>query len=172
MHDFQKTHDPARPTRTFPVCIVADDIELPANIGSLFRIADAFGAEKLFLTGCSAVPPNRKIRKTSRASEQAVPYEHRERALEVILQLKAAGYVSVCLEITTRSLDIRRFEAGRHAKLALILGSENTGVRQELLDVADYTVHIPMFGQNSSMNVATACAIGLFELTRAFMPAP
>ena len=55
-------------------------------------------------------------------------------------------------------------------KICLIVGSENAGVSQDLLNISDYTIHIPMFGQNSSMNVATACAIAVFELARKFMP--
>jgi tRNA G18 (ribose-2'-O)-methylase SpoU len=88
----------------------------------------------------------------------------------VVRQLRAEGYAIVSLEITTRSLDIRQFDGTAFPKLALIVGAENTGVSQELLDASDLTLHIPMFGQNSLMNLATACAIGVFELTGRFMP--
>jgi tRNA G18 (ribose-2'-O)-methylase SpoU len=157
-------------THTFPVCIVAADIELAENVGSLFRIADALGVEKLFLTGSSPAPPHAKIRKTARATEQTVAYEQQEHAEQVVTMLRADGYTIVSLEITSRSLDIRSFDAARFSKLALIVGAENRGVSQALLDASDYTLHIPMFGRNSSMNLATACAIGVFELTRRFMP--
>jgi len=154
----------------FPVCIVAPDIELPMNVGSLFRIADALGIEKLYLTGSSPRPPHPKIRKTARATEQSVPYEHHASALELVQRLRESGYASVSLERTSRSVDIRELSAVRFEKVALIVGSEQSGVAQALLDVSDHTVHIPMFGQNSSMNLATACAIAAFELTRHFMP--
>jgi tRNA G18 (ribose-2'-O)-methylase SpoU len=170
-HNIQLPHDEReRPRMTFPVCLVAADVDDPANVGSLFRIADALGVERLFLTGTTPVPPNAKLRKTSRATEQAVAYEYRAQALELVVQLRAEGVAVVSLEITTRSIDIRRFDAGRFTKLALVVGAENRGVSQALLDASDYTLHIPMFGQNSSMNLATACAIGVFELTRRFMP--
>lgn len=154
-----------RRVAAYRVCVVADEIEAATNVGSLFRVADALGVEKLFLTGCSPVPPSTRIRKTSRATERAVPYEYCERGIEVVARLRAEGYAIASLEITTRSQDIRGFDAKRCPKLALIVGAENGGVRQELLDASDYTLHIPMFGRNSSMNVATACAIALFELT-------
>jgi tRNA G18 (ribose-2'-O)-methylase SpoU len=152
---------------TFPVCVIAEDLELPVNVGSLFRIADALGVEKLYLTGSSPVPPNRKIRKASRATEQAVPYEYQPSALEVVARLRAVGYTILALELSTCSRDIRTWQPA-NAKLALIIGAENRGVSQTLLDAADQTLHIAMCGQNSSMNVSTACAIALFELTRHF----
>jgi tRNA G18 (ribose-2'-O)-methylase SpoU len=159
-----------RSTHTFPVCIVAADIAVAENIGSLFRIADALGVERLFLTGCSPVPPHARIRKTARATEQSVAYEYHAQADHVVGLLRTQGYTIVSLEITSQSLDIRSFDAARFSKLALIVGAENQGVSQTLLDASDYTLHIPMFGRNSSMNLATACAIGVFELTRRFMP--
>lgn len=154
----------------FPICIVAPDIELPMNIGSLFRVADALGVEMLHLAGRSPVPPHPKIRRTSRAAEQAVPHAYHASPLQLVQQLRAAGYLIASLELTTHSRDIRQASTLSYEKIALIVGSENTGVAQELLAASDVTLHIPMFGQNSSMNLATACAIGVFELARRFMP--
>lgn len=167
----QLTHaeHPRRPV-TFPICLVAHDVDTPVNVGSLFRLADALGTEKLYLTGSTPVPPNDKLRKASRASEQAVAYEYHPDASTVVTQLRAAGYGIVSLEITTHSRDLRQFDGSRWDKLALIVGSENRGISQALLDASDVTLHIPMFGQNSSMNLAAACAIALFDLTRRFMP--
>jgi tRNA G18 (ribose-2'-O)-methylase SpoU len=167
----QRTHaSHSRSAHKFPICIVAPDIDVPLNIGSLFRVADALGVEKLYLAGSSAVPPHPRIRKTSRAAEQAVAYEYHAEPLALLLQLRAAGYLIASLELTTHSRDIRQVSSLRYEKIALIVGSENTGVEQALLDASDLTLHIPMFGQNSSMNLATACAIGVFELARRFMP--
>jgi tRNA G18 (ribose-2'-O)-methylase SpoU len=154
----------------FPICLIADGIEAAVNIGSLFRIADAFGTEKLFLTGGSPAPPSHKLRKTSRSTERSVPYESRDDALALVRELKDAGYLIASLEVTARAIDLRNFDA-RFEKLALIVGSENTGVQQPLLDVSDVALRIPMFGRNSSLNLATACAIAIFELTKRFMPA-
>ena len=167
--NLQLTHGEHKPRNVrFPVCIIAPDIDVPMNIGSLFRIADALGIEKLYLTGSSPVPPNPKIRKMSRATEQYVAHEYHASALELVRQLRASGYTIASLEITTQSRDLRELAALKFDKIALIVGSENTGVAQALLDASDFTVHIPMYGQNSSMNLATACAICAFELTRRF----
>lgn len=162
--DHQTTH------KTFPVCILAHDIDVPMNVGSLFRIADALGIEKLYLSGTTPVPPNAKIRKTSRATEKSVPYSHEKDPLSIINQLKNEGYKIVSLEITSSSIDIRELSLSADDKVCLIVGSENTGVSQMLLDISDITIHIPMLGQNSSMNVANACAIAAYEITRRFLP--
>jgi tRNA G18 (ribose-2'-O)-methylase SpoU len=138
------------------------------NIGSFFRIADALGVEKIFLTGKSLVPPNPKIKKTSRATEKYVEYEYQEDPALVLNNLKGLGYKIVSLEITSSSFDLKDFHFSNKEKICLILGSENSGVSQELLDASDASIHIPMLGNNSSMNVANACSIATYELTRRY----
>lgn len=159
-----KHHGPAR--RRHKLCLLAPNMSSPENIGSLFRIADALGLEKIFLSGSSPCPPNPKIKKTSRSSEKYVPFEYHQKSLPLVKNLKEQGYVIISLEITSSSFDIRELYIKKDQKTCLILGSENTGISQELLDASDYTVHIPMLGQNSSMNVANACAIACWEIIR------
>jgi tRNA G18 (ribose-2'-O)-methylase SpoU len=161
-------HQPARALR--PLCIVADGVERPANVGSLFRIADAFGVEKLFLTAGSALPPHRELRKASRTTERAVAFESRQSALPVLAELRAAAYTIISLERSSRSRDLRTFDAMSCERLALVVGAERHGVSQAVLDASHHTLHIPMIGQNSSLNLATACAIAVFELTRGWLP--
>lgn len=155
--------------KKYPVCFLAHDIDVPMNIGSFFRIADAFGIEKIYLTGSSPIPPHPKIKKTSRSTEKYVPFLYEKKPLDVVKNLKAEGYTIVSLEITSSSTDIRELTISAHEKVCLILGSENAGISQELLDVSDKTIHIPMLGQNSSLNVATACSIATFEIIRRFL---
>ena len=152
--------------KKYPVCFLAHDIDVPMNIGSLFRIADALGIEKIYLSGSSLVPPNAKIRKTSRAAEKFVPFSYEENPLDILSKLKSEGYTIISLEITTSSIDISELPLTGTEKICLILGSERSGVSQELLNVSDFTVHIPMMGKNSSMNVATACSIAAYVITR------
>jgi tRNA G18 (ribose-2'-O)-methylase SpoU len=149
----------------YPVCLLLNDFEFPANIGSIFRIADAFGIEKIYLTGTSPLPPNRKMMRTSRATEKFVPYEYKENAEAVVNKLKLQGYRITSLEITSSSTDIRQIVLSKEDKVCLILGSENEGVNTRLLTLSDETIHIPMLGENSSINVASACAIAVFEIT-------
>ena len=157
-------------SKKYPVCFLAHDIDVPMNIGSLFRIADAFGVERIYLSGSSPVPPNSKIKKTSRSTEKYVPFSYEENPLGLVKRLKSEGYTIISLEITSASTDIRELFMSSGEKVCLVLGSENTGVCQELLDASDKTIHIPMLGQNSSLNVATACSIATFEIIRRFLP--
>ena len=165
MKNTQLDHQSHQASATkLPLCFLAHNINDPINIGSLFRIADALGVSKIFLTGSSAVPPNPKIKKTSRSTDQHVDYECRKEPTEVISQLKTAGYKIISLEITSTSLDIRKLQIQPADKICLIPGSENRGVDQTLLSLCDSTIHIPMQGNNSSMNVANATAIATFEI--------
>jgi len=161
-----------QPTKKIPIYILADNIEIAGNVGSLFRIADAFGVEKLYLTGTKAVPPKYKIRKASRSADQRIPFDYTKSALSLATQLKEKGYIIISLEISSQSQSLREFsllnEGGINGKICLIIGSENTGIKQELLDISDHTLHIPMYGHNSSKNVATSCAIAIYELIQTF----
>ncbi|MGB5851982.1 MAG: TrmH family RNA methyltransferase [Rhodanobacter sp.] len=173
MANVQLDHSQHRPARAaFALRYLVHDFVMPMNVGSVFRIADALGVEMVHLTGGSAVPPNRKLRRTSRGTEQHVPFRHDPDPLPVLHELKAAGYRIVSLELTGASIDIRELPVAPADRLCLVLGSENRGVSQALLDASDHTVHIPMLGVHSSMNVATACAIASFEITRAFALPP
>ena len=148
----------------FPLSILANNIEIAGNVGSLFRVADALGVEKLYLSGTSQTPPKYKIRKAARSADNHIPYEYNEFAINVIKQLKAEAYTIIALEITARSENIRNFKIGKKVKTCLIIGSENQGISPDLLALSDHHIHIPMYGKNSSMNVITSCAIAVHEL--------
>lgn len=154
---------------TVPVCFLAHNIQTPMNIGSLFRIADALGVEKIYLSGNSPVPPDSKIRKTSRATENCVAYSYEENPLDIVKRLSLEGYTIISLEITSSSIDLNALSLSSDEKICLILGSERSGVCQELLDVSNITIHIPMMGINSSMNVASACSIATYEITKRYL---
>ena len=161
-------HEPS--TSRFPLSIVADSLGSPLNVGSLFRVCDAMAIDKLYLCGNTATPPNTKIKKTSRSTEKFVNYEWHDNAECLLAGLQASGVFIIALEITASSLPIDSAEFTRAIKgkapLCLVLGSENRGVSSELLALADITVHIPMYGNNSSMNVIAAASIACFEITR------
>lgn len=161
----QLTHEDHVPhSAKLPLCLLAHDIESPANIGSFFRIADALGLEMLYLSGKSLQPPNVKIKKTSRSSEKYVPYRYSSSPLEVIEKLKQQDYRIISLEICDNSLPLASLQLNAQEKICLILGSENSGVDNSLLSLSDNIVHIPMRGNNSSMNVANACAIAAYSI--------
>jgi len=149
--------------RNFPLTLVCDHIYFQDNIGSLFRISEAFGVEKIIFIG-ENIPLNpRKINKTSRSTHLKIPYE-------TIESEKIAAYLSdfekIALEITSESQKIEDLEIHLDKKIALIIGSEISGINDELLKICHKTVHIEMFGSNSSMNVVQATGIALYEITK------
>jgi tRNA G18 (ribose-2'-O)-methylase SpoU len=136
-----------------------------SNIGSLFRISDAFGIEKLILCG-GDISLGRKMAKTSRATEKVVNHEIQESALDVIVNLKNSGYQIIALEITNMSTPIHTFQFSQEKPIVLVIGDENFGVSEPILQKSDHIIHIDMYGKNSSMNVAQATNIALYEMTK------
>jgi tRNA G18 (ribose-2'-O)-methylase SpoU len=154
--------------KTFPITLVCDQVTNAPNVGSLFRIADAFGIEKLILCG-DHIPFGRKMTKTSRATEKSVHFEIADSALSTIEQLKSEGYQILALEITTQSQAIHTTAFDITKPIALVIGDENFGVSETILELSDTIIHIEMFGQNSSMNVVQATNIALYEMTKQFL---
>jgi tRNA G18 (ribose-2'-O)-methylase SpoU len=150
--------------KTFPIVLVSDNVSHAANLGSLFRTADAFGVMHLILGG-SPVELGRKFTKTSRATEQSVSFEQIENTLEKIKDLKSKNYV-IGLEITENSVQISDLDFPENSKIAFVIGDEKQGVSSSILEICDHVVHIEMYGQNSSMNVVQAASIGLYEFTK------
>ncbi|SEQ33425.1 SpoU rRNA Methylase family protein [Hyunsoonleella jejuensis] len=149
----------------FPIIVVCDNVTNAPNIGSLFRISDAFGIEKLILCG-DHIPFGRKMTKTSRATEKVVDFQIAKNAIDSVLTLKKEGYYIVSLEITENSMPVHNHNFSKEKPIALIVGDENFGVSEDILNLSDQIIHIDMFGQNSSMNVVQATNIALYEITK------
>ncbi|MEN3322285.1 TrmH family RNA methyltransferase [Mariniflexile soesokkakense] len=149
----------------FPIILVCDNVTNAPNIGSLFRISDAFGVEKLILCG-KGISLGRKLTKTSRATEKVVDFEICEDASIVVNDLKNSGYQIMSLEITSTSKPIHTLKFSAKKPIALIIGDENFGVSEAILNISDVVIHIDMFGLNSSMNVVQATNIALYEITK------
>ncbi len=151
--------------RYFPITLVCENVTNAPNIGSLFRIADAFGVEKLIFCG-ESISLGRKMTKTSRATEKVVNFEVNKNSLKVVESLKKVGYNIISLEITSNSQPIHSFQFSNEKPIALVIGDENFGVSETVLKLSDSIIHIDMFGQNSSMNVVQATNIALYEITK------
>ena len=150
-------------TRKFPLTLVLDNVRSLHNVGAAFRTADAFAVEKIWLCGITGRPPHRDITKTALGSTESVAWEYAPSTLEVLHQLKAAGYVLVAVEQTTESVSLSDFalEAGR--PYALVMGNEVFGVDDEVLALCDAAVEIPQFGTKHSLNVSVAAGVVLWQ---------
>jgi len=161
----QLTHSQNQFTsQKFPITIISDHIYFQENIGSLFRIAEAYGVEKIILLGKKIPFIDRKINKTSRSTHRVVPFELVEETSTIINQLKNIDAQILALEITDDSIALNNLKLN-DKPIYLIIGSEINGIQQSLIELANQKVHIDMYGKNSSMNVVQATAIMLFQIT-------
>jgi len=153
--------------RKFPILILCDKIRTPENFGMIFRVADAFGVEKLILDKDSPSPEDRSVKRISRDANKLVAYERSEDVKSELLKLKQKKYKVIALEITSESKPIQELEL-KDEKIVLVIGAERNGISKELLAECDETYHITMFGNNSSMNVVNALSVALYEITNKF----
>lgn len=145
--------------------LLAHNIRSLGNVGSFFRTGDAFGVERVYLTGYTGLPPRKEISKTSLGADEWIPWEHADDPLAVIATLKADGWTVVALELTDRAVDILSYDPPD--KVCLVLGHEVDGVSQALIDACDAAVMIPMLGKKESLNVAVAAGVALHRLRTA-----
>jgi len=160
----QLNHQETQSAKQFrDIRIVCDGIVLPVNIGSTFRLADAFAAEEVIFGGPVDLK-SRKIKQVSRSTHSWVKHRVSTNLKFEILKFKEAGFQIVAIEITDESEELyhQQFHGD---KLVLIIGSEIHGVSQELLNHVDHCYHIPLFGKNSSINAGQALAIALYEFS-------
>ena len=151
--------------KNFPITLVCDHIYFQQNIGSLFRIGEAFGIEKIIFIGKDIPLTPRKINKTSRSTHLQVPYtiiDETESAIDYLLKNK---YEIIALEIADSSIPVNEVKVNNNQKIALLIGSEIAGISESLLSIANQITHITMYGNNSSMNVVQATSIALYEIT-------
>lgn len=146
--------------------LVLDNIRSAHNVGSAFRTADSFRADKLCLCGISALPPSAEIHKTALGAEFSVPWEHYDDTLDAVRKLREEGYVIVSVEQTVNSRKLGTFEPDPGTRYALVFGNEVNGVRQDVVDESDFSLEIPQFGTKHSLNVSVSLGIVLWELHR------
>jgi len=153
--------------KTFPITVLCENVTNAPNIGSLFRICDAFGVEKIVFSGQDLPIPSRKMQKTSRATEKYVPYQIINDIHQYISEIKKTHQLIV-IEITDKSLPIQQHQFNTDKPIVLIIGDENFGVSESILTEVNEIIHINMYGENSSMNVVQATNIAIYEITKQF----
>lgn len=147
-----------------PAVALLDNIRSMYNVGAFFRVADGVGLEKLCLCGITAHPPKKAITKTALGAEESVAWEHDWDAIKMAQSLSREGFSIAAIETSQEAIDL--FEWQPKFPVCVAFGNEVEGLRGELLEMADAHVRIPMLGKKSSLNVATAGGIVLYELLR------
>jgi tRNA G18 (ribose-2'-O)-methylase SpoU len=147
-----------------PIIIVLDDIRSLHNIGSVFRTADAFLIEKIYLCGITATPPNKEIHKTALGATETVAWEHAENVLEVIENLKTEGTTVLAIEQVESAVFLQDFKVEKDKKYALVFGNEVFGVAQEAVAICDGCIEIPQLGTKHSLNISVSAGIVVWDL--------
>lgn len=145
-----------------PVFLILDNIRSMYNVGAIFRTADAARVEKIFLSGITAKPPRKEIEKTALKTIEYVPWEYCDDSKKLVMKLKDRGVQIVALEQTNVSINYKQFDFQK--PVAVIVGHEIEGISDNLLNLSDAVVEIPMYGIANSLNVSVACGIILFHI--------
>lgn len=149
-----------------PVIAVLENVRSAYNVGSLFRTADAFLLEALYLVGYTAFPPHKEIRKTALGAEETVTWKHFKKTPEAIEEIRSRGFSIYAVEQASHSKMLQDIEATNDRKIAVIFGNEVSGVQEETIAACDGCIEIPQLGMKHSLNIATAAGVVLWELVK------
>ena len=161
--------------------VLVHNIRSVENVGAIFRTSEGFGVDKIYLSGCTALAKEelphlemklrRKLAKTALGAEEMVSFERLGddfKSIRVMIsELKREVFVIVGLEnnIQKKTVKLPDFRPSENEKILLVIGEEVNGICDELMELVDVFVEIPMVGQKESFNVSVATGIALYQLT-------
>ena len=146
------------------VVVMLDNVRSLNNVGSAFRTADAFAAEKIILTGITGTPPHREIQKTALGATESVTWEYEGNTAQAIQKLKQNGYTILAIEQTNKSQSLQSFKPESDKKYCFIFGNEVSGVSEEALALVDGCLEIPQGGTKHSLNISVCVGIILWHV--------
>lgn len=162
----RKSVDEFRGSDKIPIVVVLDNIRSMHNVGSVFRTADAFLLQGIYLCGYTPQPPHRDIHKTALGATETVHWKYFNSTMEAVQELRAAGYQLWAIEQVENSVPLNSFDANQPAPLAVVFGNEVSGVEAEVIKACDGCIEIPQLGMKHSLNISVAAGIVLWELVR------
>ena len=146
-----------------PLVVILDDIRSLHNIGSVFRTADAFRVECIYLCGITARPPHSEMHKTALGAEYTVDWQYYNKTVEAVDKLKTEGYTVFAIEQVENSLKLEELSLDKKKKYAIVMGNEVKGVQQEVVDHCDNCIEIPQYGTKHSLNVSVTAGIVIWD---------
>ncbi len=149
-----------------PVSVLVENVRSVHNVGAVFRSADGFGAEHVYLAGYTACPPRSDLHKTALGAEESVPWSHHPEPLKLAQTLRDEGLQLVALEQTWESVSI--YDVCWRFPVCYVVGNEVTGVSEEMIAVCEKCIEIPMRGLKQSLNVSVAAGIVGYEIGRVY----
>ena len=155
-----------------PFVVILDNVRSLHNVGSVFRTADAFLVEAVYLCGITSTPPQAEIHKTALGAENTVDWKYYEDTHTAVDELKAQGYTVFAIEQAEGSTMLPDLKLDSSKKYAVILGNEVKGVQQSVVDACDGCIEIPQFGTKHSLNVSVTGGIIIWEIFKKMTPNP
>lgn len=162
----RKSVDEFKQAEKNPVIVVLENIRSAYNVGSVFRTADAFLIEAIYIIGYSAKPPHKEIKKTALGAEDTVTWKYFKTTAEAIEELRDKKYKVYAVEQAEGSYKLHAAGFKQNEKIAVVFGNEVAGVEQDTIQSSDGCIEIPQFGMKHSLNIATAAGVVLWELVR------
>lgn len=162
----RKSVDEFRRSEKIPVVIVLENIRSMHNVGSVFRTADAFLIEAIYICGYTAQPPRKEIDKTALGATETVTWKYFVTSKEAIENLRNEQYHLYAIEQVDKSISLEKFKEVDADKVALIFGNEVSGVETDTISLCDGCIEIPQYGMKHSLNISVAAGIVLWELVR------
>jgi len=147
-----------------PIVILLDNVRSMHNVGSVFRTADGFRLEKIWLCGFTPQPPHREIHKTALGATETVDWTYQQDALTCALQLKEQGYLIWAVEQAKNAIFLQEVVPSPHQPIVLVFGNEVEGVNESILAIADAVIEIPQGGMKHSLNISVSAGIVVWDL--------
>lgn len=162
----RKSVEEFRQSEKVPVIVVLENIRSAYNVGSVFRTSDAFLIQSIYITGYSARPPHKEVKKTALGAEETVVWKYFPSAKEAIADLREVGCRILAVEQVENSVKLHQLAWNGKETIALIFGNEVVGVEQSTIELCDACLEIPQLGMKHSLNIASAAGVVLWELVR------
>lgn len=162
----RKSVDEFRRAEKIPVIALLENVRSAYNVGSVFRTADAFLIEAVYISGYTAKPPHKEISKTALGAQDSVEWSYFENTKMAIEQLKQNQYSIFAVEQVANSISLEKLSELNLDKIAFIFGNEVSGVEQETIALCDGCIEIPQFGMKHSLNISVAAGIVLWEAVK------
>lgn len=147
-----------------PLIVILDNIRSLNNIGSVFRTADAFRVQRIYLCGITAKPPHKDIHKTALGATESVDWEYVEHAEDVVQKLQQENVVVVAVEQAENAIFLDQFTVDQEKTYAVVFGNEVKGVQQKIVSASDVVLEIPQFGTKHSLNIAVSAGVVVWDL--------
>ena len=163
------SQDEFKKSEKLPIVIVLDEVRSMHNVGSVFRTADGFLIESIFLCGLTPQPPHRDIQKTALGATETVAWQHVEKTTDAIAALKQKGFTIIAIEQVHNSIPLHKFELDKSKKYAVVFGHEVNGVQQEIIEQCDCTIEIPQLGSKHSLNISVSAGMVIWEFAKNYL---